>query len=96
MTVASEPEEITVTASTRHSSAGADWFPRRHINTGRVCWFYGPRLRPGVEKASNWCSADPVHHLPYALIPIEEISDDLSGGIPCPQCDSKWSLTGSS
>lgn len=93
MIVAEKQPEIRVDANTRVHHAGVDWFPRRNIDTGIVCWFYGPRLARNVEKASPWCSADARRNLPMCLIPNEILSTDLRGGEPCPDCDAKWSLT---
>lgn len=90
MTVANGP--IAVDANTRRTSAGADWYPRRNIQTGRVCWFYGPRLTRGVELATAWCDQAQVN-IPAALTPNTALSVDLAGGTPCPECDAQWSLT---
>lgn len=94
MIVDTPPQTFTVDATTCRTIAGADYYPRRHIETGRVCWFYGPRLFNGVETAARWCSADALTHLPLLPGPDNsELSEDLTGGIPCPKCNAKWSMT---
>lgn len=93
MIVAEAKPKIRVDATTRMTLAGADWYPRRNTVTGKVCWYYGPRLVRGVEKASSWCTADEARTQPMCLIPNALLSTDLAGGIPCPVCDAKRSLT---
>lgn len=79
---------FTVDASTCMTIAGADWYPRRVIATGNVHWFYGPRLRNGVAQAAKWCSTT----LSGGFSQFE-LSENLTGGTPCPVCAAKWGMT---
>lgn len=85
---------IVVDASTRVTTdvGSVDFYPRRSVKTNVVHWFYGPRLFNGVEMAAPWCSADSRTPL-LPCIPNVELSTKLTGGVPCPECSSRWSMT---
>ncbi len=95
MIVDATQPDIRVSSHTRMASVGgATWLPRRNTITNRVCWYYEPRLLRGVEKAAPWCTADERQNKPLlATTPNTQLSDDLTGGIPCPKCNAHWSLT---
>lgn len=83
--------QITVTATTRRTCAGADYLPRRNTLTNEIHWCYAPRLRPDVTNAQYLCGSGPTTR--PAGAPNAAITDDLEGGTPCPACTAKWSLT---
>jgi len=94
MIVEPMPSLFKVDAATRMSTAGADWYPRRNVETGRVHWFYGPRLFHGDGQSASWCTASTAMQVPLlANIPNAQLSEDLTGGTPCPECTAKWSMT---
>lgn len=74
----------------RHTAAGADYVPRRHIRTNKIHWFYEPRLRTGVQLAQTLCTGG--HHSSALFMPNSELSEDLNGGEPCEKCDVRWML----
>ncbi|MFI5587215.1 hypothetical protein ACIA5G_19355 [Amycolatopsis sp. NPDC051758] len=73
------------TATTdRIEYAGASWYARQLIPSGEVHWFYGPRLRPGVEKALAWCDIR-ENHTPV-FIDAEQVGATPGNAAPCATC----------
>ena len=91
MTVERPAPPLAVTASTRRTSAGADYVPRRNTGTNEVHWCYVPRLRPGVDWAQYICGSGFASR--PAGAPNTAITDNLTDGTPCPACAEKWSMT---
>jgi hypothetical protein len=66
--------------------AGAIWYPRLDAKAGVNHWFYGPRLRPGVDNGKMWCQSR-IENRHCGFIPNSELSEDLAQGIPCVDCE---------
>src|SRR5690242_17723724 len=72
--------------------AGTLWYPRRdtrareHAEANTVHWFYGPRLRPGVDNGLIWCRQRIENHS-YGFVSNSDLSEDLTQGTPCADCE---------
>jgi hypothetical protein len=73
--------------------AGAPWYARVLLPAGDVHWFYGPRLRPGIDKALAWCGIR--ENLAPSFVDAERIGAAPDGGVPCATCSRLAPLPGS-
>ena len=78
-------DQVSTTAATdRIEYAGASWYARRLLPSGDLHWFYGPRLRPGVEKALAWCGIR--ENRAPVFVEAAQVSGTPGNAVPCPTC----------
>ncbi|WP_410639646.1 hypothetical protein [Amycolatopsis sp. lyj-346] len=77
-------DQVRGKATDRIEYAGAHWYARRLAPSGEIHWFYGPRLRPGVEKALAWCGLR--ENRAPEFVAAEQVGTTPGNAPPCATC----------